>query len=46
MISWIQAEGSARIGVIALGVYLYTIVYSPGMGPVPFTVSILLTIDI
>ncbi|KAF8348136.1 proton myo-inositol cotransporter [Amanita rubescens] len=36
---WIPAESTARIGVIALGVYLYTMVYSPGMGPVPFTYS-------
>ena len=28
-----------RIGVIALGIYLYTIFYSPGEGPVPFTYS-------
>lgn len=29
----------ARVGVIASGIYLYTIAYSPGMGPVPFVVS-------
>ncbi|KDQ21959.1 hypothetical protein BOTBODRAFT_26364 [Botryobasidium botryosum FD-172 SS1] len=28
-----------RIGVIALGIYLFTIFYSPGEGPVPFTYS-------
>lgn len=30
---------SARIGVIAFGIYLFTIFYSPGEGPVPFTYS-------
>src|ERR1700731_2304693 len=29
----------ARIGCIALGIYLFGIVYSPGEGPVPFTYS-------
>ena len=28
-----------RIGVIAAGIYLYTVVYSVGPGPVPFTYS-------
>ncbi|KII91690.1 hypothetical protein PLICRDRAFT_123227 [Plicaturopsis crispa FD-325 SS-3] len=33
-------EGStARIAVIALGIYIYTIFYSVGEGPVPFTYS-------
>lgn len=33
-------EGStARIACIALGIYLFGIVYSPGEGPVPFTYS-------
>lgn len=30
---------SARLGCIALGMYLFGIVYSPGEGPVPFTYS-------
>ncbi|MCJ1468718.1 hypothetical protein MMC07_007348 [Pseudocyphellaria aurata] len=30
---------TARIGCIALGIYLFGIVYSPGEGPVPFTYS-------
>ncbi|CAN6618068.1 hypothetical protein TRVA0_007S01244 [Trichomonascus vanleenenianus] len=30
---------TARVGCITLGIYLYTIFYSPGMGPVPFTYS-------
>jgi MFS family permease len=30
---------TARIGCIALGIYLFTVVYSPGEGPVPFTYS-------
>lgn len=35
---WIP-EQTARIGCVALGIYLFTIFYSPGMGPVPFTYS-------
>ncbi|KAK7455856.1 hypothetical protein VKT23_010893 [Stygiomarasmius scandens] len=37
---WIP-EGSrdARIAVIALGIYLFAMCYSPGEGPVPFTYS-------
>lgn len=35
---WIPGK-EARIGCVALGIYLYTIFYSPGMGPVPFTYS-------
>lgn len=30
---------TARTGCVALGIYLYAIFYSPGMGPVPFTYS-------
>ncbi|KAF2089913.1 hypothetical protein K490DRAFT_36088 [Saccharata proteae CBS 121410] len=29
----------ARVGLVALGIYLFGIVYSPGEGPVPFTYS-------
>ncbi len=36
---WIPATSQAHIGVIALGIYLFGVVYSPGEGPVPFTVS-------
>ncbi|KAI5300377.1 hypothetical protein KEM55_007806 [Ascosphaera atra] len=38
---WIplETQHSAHIGCIALGIYLYGIVYAPGMGPVPFTYS-------
>ncbi|KAI1754741.1 hypothetical protein F4782DRAFT_491366 [Xylaria castorea] len=32
-------EGKARIANVALGIYLFGIVYSPGEGPVPFTYS-------
>lgn len=32
-------EGKAQLAVVALGIYLYTIAYSPGEGPVPFTYS-------
>ncbi|KAH9983617.1 hypothetical protein BJV74DRAFT_849720 [Russula compacta] len=35
---WIP-EGAGRIGVVALGVYLFDCAYSPGEGPVPFTYS-------
>jgi len=35
---WIP-EGNARIGIVALGIYLFGCVYSPGEGPVPFTYS-------
>ena len=36
---FIPESSDARIGIVALGIYLFTIVYSPGEGPVPFTVS-------
>ncbi|KAI4119349.1 MAG: hypothetical protein LQ345_000728 [Seirophora villosa] len=38
---WIDAEkhSHARLGCIALGIYLFGIAYSPGEGPVPFTYS-------
>ena len=35
---WIQNE-TARVACIALGIYLFGMVYSPGEGPVPFTYS-------
>ncbi|KAF8257801.1 hypothetical protein EI94DRAFT_1756827 [Lactarius quietus] len=35
---WIP-EGTGRIAVVALGIYLYDCVYSPGEGPVPFPYS-------
>ena len=35
---WIPEDGNARIGVVTLGIYLFGMVYSPGEGPVPFTV--------
>jgi hypothetical protein len=35
---WITNE-TARVGCIALGIYLFGMVYSPGEGPVPFTYS-------
>nr|SIP56020.1 putative Sugar Porter [Yarrowia alimentaria] len=34
-----QETSPARIGCIALGIYLFTAVYSSGEGPVPFTYS-------
>lgn len=36
---WIPEDSKARIGCIALGTYLFGVVYSPGEGPVPFTYS-------
>lgn len=36
---WIPA-GNARLAVVALGIYLFGMAYSPGEGPVPFTVSL------
>ncbi|KAF9467283.1 hypothetical protein BDZ94DRAFT_1156013 [Collybia nuda] len=36
---WIPEDSQARIAVIALGIYLFGIAYSPGEGPVPFTYS-------
>ena len=37
---WIEpVTGKAHLAVIALGIYLFSAVYSPGEGPVPFTVS-------
>ncbi|KAJ4307189.1 hypothetical protein N0V88_000568 [Collariella sp. IMI 366227] len=36
---WIPEESKAHIACIALGVYLFGMVYSPGEGPVPFTYS-------
>lgn len=32
-------EGTARLACVALGIYLFMVVYSPGEGPVPFTYS-------
>ncbi|KAI1791312.1 MFS sugar transporter [Ganoderma leucocontextum] len=34
-----EEERSARIAVVSLGIYLFTMAYSPGEGPVPFTYS-------
>nr|CAB99236.1 related to myo-inositol transport protein ITR1 [Neurospora crassa] len=36
---WIPEDSKAHIGCIALGIYLFGMVYSPGEGPVPFTYS-------
>lgn len=36
---WIPEESPAHIGCIAVGIYLFGMVYSPGEGPVPFTYS-------
>ncbi|KZT72160.1 hypothetical protein DAEQUDRAFT_664568 [Daedalea quercina L-15889] len=32
-------EGNGRLAVVALGIYLFAMSYSPGEGPVPFTYS-------
>jgi len=34
-----QDRGQARLACVALGIYLFMVVYSPGEGPVPFTYS-------
>jgi len=34
-----EDRGKARLGCVALGIYLFMVVYSPGEGPVPFTYS-------
>ena len=39
IISWIPESSPAHVGIIALGIYLFSAAYSPGEGPVPFTVS-------
>ena len=36
---WIPESNKAHLGVVALGIYLFGMVYSPGEGPVPFTYS-------
>lgn len=36
---YIPESNPAHLGCIALGIYLFGIVYSPGEGPVPFTYS-------
>ncbi|KAF5386171.1 hypothetical protein D9615_002387 [Tricholomella constricta] len=36
---WIPEDSKARIAVVALGIYLFGMAYSPGEGPVPFTYS-------
>lgn len=36
---YIPSTSDARIACIALGIYLFGVVYSPGEGPVPFTYS-------
>ncbi|GAA5943845.1 hypothetical protein JCM1841_004365 [Sporobolomyces salmonicolor] len=36
---YIPETSKARIAIVALGIYLHCIAYSPGEGPVPFTYS-------
>jgi Sugar (and other) transporter len=36
---YIPTTSKAHVGCIALGIYLFGVVYSPGEGPVPFTYS-------
>ncbi|EIN11957.1 hypothetical protein PUNSTDRAFT_142156 [Punctularia strigosozonata HHB-11173 SS5] len=37
---WIPGDTSTgRVAVVAIGIYMFTICYSPGEGPVPFTYS-------
>lgn len=37
--SFFIPEGNGRLAVVALGIYLFGMAYSPGEGPVPFTYS-------
>ena len=37
--SFFIPEGTGRLAVVALGIYLFAMAYSPGEGPVPFTYS-------
>jgi hypothetical protein len=37
--SLIPEDNPGRVGTVALGIYLFTMAYSPGEGPVPFTYS-------
>ncbi|KAM0155499.1 hypothetical protein ACHAPG_005847 [Botrytis cinerea] len=37
--SFMIPEGTTRIAIVALGIYLFCLAYSPGAGPVPFTYS-------
>ncbi|CAL5870583.1 uncharacterized protein PFLUO_LOCUS4822 [Penicillium psychrofluorescens] len=39
MCFFIPGNGSARIGAIALFIYIFCAFYSPGAGPIPFTYS-------
>lgn len=34
-----EEQKDLRVGLIALGIYVYCLFYSPGEGPVPFTYS-------
>ncbi|KAI3394298.1 hypothetical protein diail_2945 [Diaporthe ilicicola] len=36
---YIPEDSTARVACVALGIYLFGMVYSPGEGPVPFTYS-------
>ncbi|KAI9690870.1 MAG: hypothetical protein M1822_008489 [Bathelium mastoideum] len=36
---WIPETSTARVALVALGIYLFGTVYSPGEGPVPFVYS-------
>jgi hypothetical protein len=36
---WIPSSSKVQVACVALGIYLFGIVYSPGEGPVPFTYS-------
>jgi MFS family permease len=36
---WIPSHSKARLGMIAIFIYIFDIFYSPGAGPVPFTYS-------
>jgi hypothetical protein len=38
-LAFLIEDPQARISIVALGIYIFIIAYSPGMGPVPFSYS-------
>ena len=42
-LAFLIPQKEAKVAVIATGIYLFTIAYSPGAGPVPFAVSYLIS---
>lgn len=38
-LSFLASNAETRLGLVATGIYVFECIYSPGMGPVPFTYS-------